>query len=117
MQQLHDVLAWVVVIGNAIVGAWCLGAHWVPALRVRPVWWSVIAAEVAVGAQVVLGVLMLTAGGLEVGDFHVFYGFLTIVAIAILYSYRFSIRAWQYLLYGFGSLFIMGLGIRAMTLA
>lgn len=87
-----------------------------PALRVRALWWCVIAAEVTVGTQVALGVLLITVEGLTVREFHVFYGFLTIVAVLILYSYRFSIRAWQYLLYGFGSLFIMGLGVRAMTL-
>ena len=33
--DLHDLWSWVVVIGNGIAGAWCLGAHWVPALRVK----------------------------------------------------------------------------------
>ena len=46
------------------------------------------------------------------------YGFSAIVAVAILYSYRGSpfIKDKQYLLYGLGSLFIMGLGIRALYL-
>jgi hypothetical protein len=43
-----------------------------------------------------------------------FYGFVAIITVAILYSYRNSLRAWQYLLYGGGSLFLMGLGIRAV---
>ena len=40
----------------------------------------------------------------------------TIVAVGILYSYRGSpfVKDKRYLLYGLGSLFIMGLGIRAM---
>ena len=117
MEGLHELFAWVAVIANALAGLWCLGAHWLPVLRVPAVWWCVAGAEIAVGIQVVLGVLLLTAQGRSVDEFHIFYGFLTIVAMVILYSYRFSIRAWQYLLYGFGSLFIMGLGIRAMTLA
>jgi hypothetical protein len=45
-----------------------------------------------------------------------FYGFLGIIAVGILYSYRPQVQQWRYLLYGFGGLFIMGLGIRAMTI-
>jgi hypothetical protein len=45
---------------------------------------------------------------------HALYGFSAIVAVGILYSYRTSpfIRDRQHMLYGVGSLFIMGLGIR-----
>jgi hypothetical protein len=46
--------------------------------------------------------------------FHAFYGFVAIIAIAIIYSYRSQLKGRVYLLYGFGGLFIMGLGIRAM---
>ena len=37
-------------------------------------------------------------------------------SVAIVYSYRAQLRAQRYLLYGFGGLFLMGLGIRAMVL-
>ena len=42
----------------------------------------------------------------------------TIMAVGILYSYRTSpfVEDKVHLLYGAGSLFIMGLGLRAMTL-
>jgi hypothetical protein len=43
-----------------------------------------------------------------------FYGFVAIIAVAIIYSYRIQMRHRLYLLYGLGSLFVMGLGIRAM---
>ena len=43
-----------------------------------------------------------------------FYGFVAIIAVAIIYSYRPQIAKYRYLLYGFGGLFLMGLGIRAM---
>jgi hypothetical protein len=46
--------------------------------------------------------------------FHAFYGFVGIIAIAVIYSYRAQLKGRTYLLYGFGGLFIMGLGIRAM---
>lgn len=114
--QFHTTWSWIVVFSNAAAGLWCLGAHWLAPLRVRALWWLVIAAEVSTGISVILGVILLAGQDFTAPEFHVFYGFLTIVAIAILYSYRFQIRAWQYLLYGFGSLFIMGLAIRAMFL-
>jgi hypothetical protein len=48
-----------------------------------------------------------------------FYGFVAIIAVGILYSYRNDrfVRGKIYLLYGFGGLFLMGLGIRAMLQA
>ena len=39
------------------------------------------------------------------------------IAITILYSYRVQLKHKLYLLYGFGGLFVMGLGIRAMLVA
>ncbi|MEY4158329.1 MAG: hypothetical protein RL743_824, partial [Actinomycetota bacterium] len=43
-----------------------------------------------------------------------FYGFVAIIAVAIIYAYRVQMKSKVYLLYGFGGLFLMGLGIRAM---
>lgn len=114
--DIHVVWAWFVVIGNAAVGLWSLGAHWMPALRVRALWWAVIAAEVAIAVQVILGVVLVAGEGVEAPEFHMFYGFIALISVAILYSYRTQVKAWLYLLYGFGSLFLMGLGIRAMLL-
>ena len=66
----------------------------------------------------IIGALMVSRYDIELDQFHALYGFSAIVAIGILYSYRTSpfINDKQYLLYGLGSLFIMGLGIRAMYL-
>ena len=61
-----------------------------------------------------LGVGAMQSEHLKPKQFHMFYGFVAIIAIAILYSYRAQLRHRLYLLYGFGGLFIMGLGIRAM---
>jgi len=54
----------------------------------------------------------------ELDQFHALYGFSAIIAVGILYSYRSSpfIKGKQYLLYGLGCLFIMGLGIRELYL-
>ena len=43
-----------------------------------------------------------------------FYGFVAIIAVGIIYSYRMQMRHRLYLLYGLGGLFVMGLGIRAL---
>ncbi len=115
-QRLHEWWAWVTVVANGVAGVWCLLAHWVPWFRVRALWWFVVAAEVSIFVQVALGVYLLSVGDVPVGQFHVFYGFVAVVAVAILYGYRQQLVAWQYLLYGFGGLFVMGLLIRSMTL-
>lgn len=105
-----------VVIGNGLAGVWALGAHRLVPLRRRALWWVTGAAEVAGFVQVGTGVWLVAVDDIDVAQFHMFYGFLVIIAVAILYSYRQQLRAHPYLLYGFGGLFIMGLAIRAMTI-
>lgn len=113
--DVHKTWAWVVIIGNGLAGLWALGAHWQPSLRTRALWWFTVAAEVAVFVQVGLGVGMVAGQDLEAPQFHMFYGFVAIIAVGIIYSYRSQIaRKYLYLLYGGGGLFIMGLGIRAL---
>jgi len=107
-----------VVLSHAVVGAWALAANHLPTLRVRALWIATVAAQVLVFVQIVLGVLAMQQlpDGVEVADLHMFYGFLCIVSIGIIVSYRQQLEAHRYLLYGFGGLWIMGLAIRAMTL-
>ena len=118
LYDLHRDLAWFLVLSNAAVGVWALVAHLLPRFRVRPFWWAVIVAQLSTFAIAIVGVLMLDRYGLELDQFHALYGFSCIVAVGILYSYRGSpfVKDKVYVLYGLGSLFIMGLGIRAMYL-
>ncbi|MGH9281506.1 MAG: hypothetical protein ACRD0S_01065 [Acidimicrobiales bacterium] len=102
------------IIGNGLAGVWALAAHKVETLRTRALWWFTVVAEVAVFVQVGLGVGMVAGQGMEAPQFHMFYGFVAIIAVGIIYSYRQQLRHRLYLLYGFGGLFVMGLGIRAM---
>jgi hypothetical protein len=106
-----------VVVGNGLAGLWALGAHWLTPLRTRALWWFTIVAEVAIFVQVALGVGLVAGEGLEAPQFHLFYGFVAIIAVGVIYSYRQQLAAWRYLLYGLGGLFLMGLGIRAMLVA
>ncbi len=116
VRDLHESWAWVVVIGNAIAGLWALAAHLLPAFRVKALWWFIGAAQVAVVVQAILGAILVGRYKVPLPQFHAFYGFFAIITIAIIYSYRFQMKHRLYLLYGGGSLFVMGLGIRAMLL-
>ena len=114
LHQAHVNWAWVVIVSNGLAGLWSLAAHWFEPFRLRALWWFVVLAEVAIFVQVGMGVGLVAGQGFHAPPFHMFYGFVAIIAVAILYSYRNQMRAHQYLLYGFGGLFLMGLGIRAM---
>jgi hypothetical protein len=64
--------------------------------------------------QVGLGVGLVAGQHIKAPQFHMFYGFVAIIAVGIIYSYRAQLRHRLYLLYGLGGLFVMGLGIRAL---
>lgn len=112
--ELHTSSAWIVIIGNAMAGVWALVAHKNVAMRSRALWWFIGLVQFTVFVQVSLGVAAVNRDKIEYPAFHAFYGFVAIIAIAIIYSYRAQLKSRVYLLYGFGGLFIMGLGIRAM---
>ncbi|MEO1057633.1 MAG: hypothetical protein AAFY28_12025 [Actinomycetota bacterium] len=116
--DLHEGIGWFLIVSNAVVGTWALLAYWQPRLRVRVLWWCIAAAQLSTFAVAIVGVLLVNRYDLELDDFHALYGFSAIVAVGILYAYRNSpfVRGKEHLLYGFGSLFIMGLGIRNLFL-
>jgi hypothetical protein len=116
-RAIHEGWSWVVVIGNGLAGLWSLAANWLIPLRTRALWWFIGAAQCTMVVQVVLGAILVGRYKLPLPQFHAFYGFVAIIAIAIIYSYRFQMKHRLYFLYGFGSLFVMGLGIRAMFIA
>lgn len=115
--QFHQAWAWILIVGNALAGIWCLFAHRIEALRTRALWWFIVFVEAAVFIQVITGVIMVTAQHKHAGVFHPFYGFVAVVVVGFLYSYREQLSAKRYLLYGFGGLFLMGVSIRALLVA
>jgi len=116
LADLHAAWAWVVILGNGLAGAWALVATYVVAARTRALWWFTAAAQLCVFVQAALGVGLVAGQGREAPQFHMFYGFVAIIAVGIIYSYRHQMRHQLYLLYGLGGLFIMGLAIRSLYL-
>jgi hypothetical protein len=112
--DIHEGWAWMVIIGNGVAGLWALAAHWLEPLRTRALWWFTVVVEASIFVQVALGVALVSGKGLEAPQFHMFYGFVAIIAVGLIYSYRQQLAPHRYLLYGGGGLFLMGLGIRAM---
>ena len=112
--EFHTSWAWIVIISNGLAGVWALSAHKLTQLRTRALWWFTGLAQITIFAQVAFGVILVNKQKLEFPAFHAFYGFVAIIAVAIIYSYRYQLKSRMYLLYGGGGLFLMGLGIRAM---
>lgn len=113
--KIHGAWAWVVIVSNGLAGVWALLAHRYEQFRRRELWWFTAAAELAIFVQVVLGVILIQGRKGDDFGFHVLYGFSAAFTVAIVYSYRHQLRDKVYLLYGFGGLFIMGLGLRAIA--
>lgn len=118
MRSAHEALGWTLIAVNAAAGSWALLAHRWEQLRGRPGWGVVVLGQLLAFASAFTGVVLVGEDGVELDGFHALYGFSAIIAVGILYSYRTSpfMRGKEYLLYGLGSLFIMGLGIRNLFL-
>ncbi len=116
LADAHATMAWVLIVSNGLVGLWVVGAHWLVAVRSRLMWWAVGAAWLVVFVEVLLGVAVQRVDGVTAPALHALYGFSALIAVGIVYSYAKQMPDRRYLLYGIGSLFIMGLGIREMFL-
>ena len=112
--DVHKDWAWFVILGNAAAGIWALAAHKVESLRTKALWWFTGVVEVAILVQVGLGVALEKSEHLPHRKFHEFYGYVAFVSVGLIYAYRAQLKDKIYLLYGFGGLFLMGCGIRAI---
>ncbi len=114
VRAIHLDWAWVVIVTNAVAGAWALAAHRFTQLRVKQLWWFTALAQLTVFVQVVLGVVLIQGLDTEPYRFHMLYGFSAAFTVAIIYSYRAQLQPHLYVLYGFGGLFLTGLSLRAL---
>lgn len=114
LRDFHNVWGYVAIVANAIAGLLALGAWKITRLRGPWVWWVTIAAEVAILAQVVVGVILVSDDRYTVARFHMFYGFVAFITVGLAYSYRFQMKGRLEMFYGLVGLFLMGLGIRAV---
>jgi hypothetical protein len=118
MAEAHRFTGWALIATNAGAGVWCLSAFRWPRLRHVAMWVLVVVAQALIFVQATLGAVLSRQDDHRLGDMHALYGFSAIVAVMIMYGYRTSpfLRDKQLLLYGLGSLFVMGLGLRNMIL-
>lgn len=116
MRNAHVVVGWALIIANGLVGVWALVAHFHERFRRRVLWFAVAAAELLVVVQVGIGVAYDRQVDVERDSFHELYGYAAFVSIGLVYAYRNEMKDRLHLLYGLGSLWIMGLGIRALLL-
>lgn len=117
LREVHADFAWVVVVSNALAGAWALVAHYREVLRTPVLWRITFVAEITIVIEVALGVALVAVEHLDVAQFHAFYGFVALATIGIIYSYRQQVMPHRYLLYGLGGLFLMGLALRAISIS
>jgi hypothetical protein len=106
----------VVVVANGAAGIWALAAQRIESLRSRQLWWFTVVAQLAIFVEVILGVAAQSGDRRDAPDFHLFYGFVALITVALIYSYRDQLTGRRHLLYGLGGLFLMGLCIRAMII-
>jgi hypothetical protein len=115
--DVHRAWGYAAIVANFLAGAYTLSAWKWPRFRTRWLWWPTIVAEAMMLIQVFLGVLLVSVQDFKPPRFHMFYGFVAFISIGLLYSYRYVWRAANRmeLAYGLGGIFIMGLGLRALS--
>lgn len=114
LAAFHNTWGWVAVGVCGLVGIWGIGLRLAGRDPQRPFWMGVAVAVGAVLVQVGVGLLLL-AQGQEPGSLHVFYGILILFTLAFAYIYRSQLAKRPALAWGLLLLFVMGLGIRAIT--
>lgn len=114
--KFHAAWAWVVIASTFAAGVWALLAHKFAAFDRREFWWFAYAAHATIVVQVTIGVIAQNRSEVEAPSTHLFYGFVGLASVGIIFSYRQQLEQWRYLLYGFGSLFLMGLAMRSFFL-
>ncbi len=112
----HEAIEWLMVVLNAAAGIWSLQAHRNKLFRVSMLSWLTAIAQIMVLVHLFSGVALASSENIEVPKFHLLYWSAAALSVGVIYGYRNQLENRRYLLYGFTGLFLMGLGIRSMTL-
>ncbi len=113
MLAFHESWSWVAVATTGVTGLWGIGLTVTGRPAPRAFGYGVGSAVAAVLIQVAGG-LWLYGQGRRTGDgFHVFYGVLILITLALAYVYRAQLARRPALSYGLLLLFVMGLALRA----
>ncbi len=114
MEAFHATLGRVAVWIAGITGVLFLGLAVAKRTPTRPFWVLAGTAMAAMVVQVLAGVVLFLQGD-DPGAFHMFYGFLVLFSFAFAYMYRAQLAKRPALAWGGLLLFVMGLGLRAIT--
>lgn len=112
--SIHRATGWYVIGVMAALGVWGLILTVARRQPGRVSWIAFGVGVVAVLGQVGLGVWALSVDGIEPGNQHVFYGVVSVFTLAFAYIYRAQLAKRPALSYALLSLFLMGLGMRAI---
>ncbi|MEM9465018.1 MAG: hypothetical protein AAGA90_06580 [Actinomycetota bacterium] len=116
--MIGDLYEWSIypwIIANGAVGIWALVAHLEQRARHRTLWIAVAVAQALIALHVAFGVIAQAQDVIEPGE-PLLYGLAAFMSCGIIFQYRNEMPGRTHLLYGLGSLWLMGLGIRAAYL-
>jgi len=113
---LHQVVANALVLYFAALGIWGLGLAITRAGFGSAYRGALVLGGVLGVLQALIGVLLVITGARPRDDLHYLYGLSVIVTLPLVYQYLSQRRITRIVLvYALACLFIMGLGIRAIT--
>jgi hypothetical protein len=107
---------WAQVVVNAVAGAWALAAHRWTRIRNLGLWIVTAAGYLVASAALVMAAILIRNYEWSAPRDLMLYEFSALIAAGVIYSYAHQLKARRYLIYGFGSLFIMGLAVRALVM-
>jgi hypothetical protein len=113
--SLHRAIGWYVVGGMGLMGGWALILAIIKKQPGRAFWVAFGVAVTGVLAQVGIGTWALSVDGVDPGNEHVFYGIVSVFTLAFAYIYRLQLAKRPALYYSILCLFLMGLGMRAIS--
>ncbi len=115
MLAFHQNWFYVAVLTTGVVGVWGVGLAVAKRTPGRIFGIATGVAIVAMLIQVAAGLWLYGQGFEPSNDFHLFYGVVIVVTLALAYLYRSTLARRPALHYGVLLLFVMGLGLRAWS--